>query len=92
MRLSFLYIKNYVIQKEQLKIVLHIQINCSTHVDKIILKYRKGFKSGSVTLPKMHHFKVNFDSDNRFKTATIQNSFLQNNQISKTLLDACLLR
>ena len=58
-----------------MKIVVHIQINCSTHADKIILKYWKSCKPGSVTLPKLF-FQ---DSDNRFKTATMQNSFLQNN-------------
>ena len=32
------YIKNKIAWKQSLKITLHIQLNFSTHVDKIILK------------------------------------------------------
>ena len=41
-------------------IILHIQINCSTHGDKIILKYWKSCKSWPLTLPEMHYVKVIF--------------------------------
>ena len=46
--------------KKPLKIIRHIKINCFTHMDKIILKYRKSCKSWLLTLEKMRYFKAIF--------------------------------